>query len=66
MVLVAYAGPVRKSAALRDSVLRLPTDSHLLLVTKTSFSLYLLTDLQSPVLNVNKTSFLSLFLLLLR
>ena len=28
MVLVAYAGPVRPAAALRDSVLCLPTDTH--------------------------------------
>jgi len=28
MVLVAYAGPVRPAAALRDSVLCLPTDIH--------------------------------------
>ena len=35
MVLVAYAGPVRPAAALRDSVLGLPTDIHSLLVNKT-------------------------------
>ena len=34
MVLVAYAGPVRPAAALRDSVLCLPTDIHSLLVNK--------------------------------
>ena len=28
MVLVAYAGPVRPAAALRNSVLCLPTDTH--------------------------------------
>ena len=42
MVLVAYAGPVRPAAALRDSVLCLPTDIHSdihsLLVNKPSFS----------------------------
>ena len=32
MVLVAYAGPVRPAAALRDSVLCLPTDIHSSLV----------------------------------
>ena len=32
MVLVAYAGPVRPAAALRDSVLCLPTDIHSLFV----------------------------------
>ena len=32
MVLVAYAGPVRPAAALRNSVLCLPTDIHSLLV----------------------------------
>ena len=34
MVLVAYAGPVRPAAALRDSVLCLPTDIHSLFVNK--------------------------------
>ena len=42
MVLVAYAGPVRPAAALRDSVfdsvLCLPTDIHSLFVNKPSFS----------------------------
>jgi|NorSeaMetagenome_1021524.scaffolds.fasta_scaffold163992_1 hypothetical protein len=38
MVLVAYAGPVRPEAALRDSVLCLPTDIHSLLVNKPSLS----------------------------
>ena len=38
MVLVAYAGPVRPAAALRDSVLCLPTDIHSLLVNKPSSS----------------------------
>ena len=37
MVLVAYAGPVRPAAALRDSVLCLPTDIHSLLVNKPFF-----------------------------
>ena len=32
MVLVAYAGPMRPAAALRDSVFCLPTDIHSLLV----------------------------------
>ena len=36
MVLVAYAGPVRPAAALRDSVLCLPTDIHSLFVNKPS------------------------------
>ena len=35
---VAYAGPVRPAAALRDSVLCLPTDIHSLLVNKPSSS----------------------------
>ena len=35
MVLVAYAGPVRPAAALRVSVLCLPTDIHSLFVNKT-------------------------------
>ena len=34
MVLVAYAGPVRPAAALRDSVLCLPTDINSLFVKK--------------------------------
>ena len=34
MVLVAYAGPVRPAAALRDSVLCLPTDIQSLFVNK--------------------------------
>ena len=34
MVLVAYAGPVRPAAALRASVLCLPTDIHSLFVNK--------------------------------
>ena len=38
MVLVAYAGPVRPAAALRDSVLCLPTDIHSLPVNKLSSS----------------------------
>ena len=38
MVLVAYAGSVHPAAALRDSVLCLPTDIHSLLVNKTSSS----------------------------
>ena len=38
MVLVAYVGPVRPAAALRDSVLCLPTDIHSLFVNKTSSS----------------------------
>ena len=38
MVLVAYAGPVRQAAALRDSVLCLPTDIHSLFVNKPSSS----------------------------
>ena len=38
MVLVAYAGPVRPAAALRDSVLCLPTDIHSLLVNNPSSS----------------------------
>ena len=38
MVLVAYAGPVRPAAALRDSVLCLPTDIHSLFVNKPSSS----------------------------
>ena len=38
MVLVAYAGPARPAAALRDSVLRLPTDIHSLLVNTPSSS----------------------------
>ena len=36
MVLVAYAGPVRPAAALRASVLCLPTDIHSLFVNKPS------------------------------
>ena len=36
--LVAYAGPVRPAAALRDSVLCLPTDIHSLFVNKPSSS----------------------------
>ena len=36
MVLVAYSGPVRPAAALRDSVLSLPTGIHSLLVNKSS------------------------------
>ena len=42
MVLVAYAGSVRPAAALRDSVLCLPTDIHSLLVNKPSSSTFLL------------------------
>ena len=38
MVLVAYAGSVRPAAALRDSVLCLPTDIHSLFVNKPSSS----------------------------
>jgi len=38
MVLVAYAGPVRPAAALRESVLCLPTDIHSLFVNKPSSS----------------------------
>ena len=38
MVLVAYAGSVHPAAALRDSVLCLPTDIHSLLVNKPSSS----------------------------
>ena len=38
MVLVAYAGPVRPAAALRASVLCLPTDIHSLFVNKPSSS----------------------------
>ena len=38
MVLAAYAGPVRPAAALRDSVLCLPTDIHSLFVNKPSSS----------------------------
>ena len=38
MVLVAYAGPVRPAAALRDSVLCLPTMIHLLTVNYSSSS----------------------------
>ena len=38
MVLVAYAGPVRPAAALRESVLCLPTDIHSLFVDKPSSS----------------------------
>ena len=38
MVLVAYAGPVRPAAALRDSVLCLPPDIHSLFVSKPSSS----------------------------
>ena len=38
MVLVAYAGPVRPAAALRVSVLCLPTDIHSLFVNKPSSS----------------------------
>ena len=38
MVLVAYAGPVRPAAALRDSVLCLPTNIHSLFVNKPSSS----------------------------
>ena len=38
MVLVTYAGPVRPAAALRDSVLCLPTDIHSLFVNKPSSS----------------------------
>ena len=38
MFLVAYAGPVRQAAPLRDSVLCLPTDIHSLLVNKPSSS----------------------------
>ena len=37
-MLVAYAGPVRPAAALRDSVLCLPTDIHSLFVNKPSSS----------------------------
>ena len=37
-VLVAYAGSVHPAAALRDSVLCLPTDIHSLLVNKPSSS----------------------------
>ena len=37
MVLVAYAGPVRPAAALRESVLCLPTDIHSLFVNKGFF-----------------------------
>ena len=40
VVLVAYAGPVRPAAALRDSVLCLPTDIHSLIVNKSSYSSY--------------------------
>ena len=36
MVIVAYAGPVRPAAALRDSVLCIPTDIHSLFVNKPS------------------------------
>ena len=38
MVLVAYSGPVRPAAALRDSVLCLATDIHSLFVNKPSSS----------------------------
>ena len=38
MVLVAYAGSVHPAAALRDSVLCLPTDIHSLFVNKPSSS----------------------------
>ena len=38
MALIAYAGPVRTAAALRDSVLCQPTDIHSLLVNKPSSS----------------------------
>ena len=38
MVLVAYAGPVRPAAALRNRVLCLPTDIHSLFVNKPSSS----------------------------
>ena len=38
MVLVAYAGPVRPAAELRNSVLCLPTDIHSLFVNKPSSS----------------------------
>ena len=38
MVLAAYAGPVRPAAALRASVLYLPTDIHSLFVNKPSSS----------------------------
>ena len=38
MVLAAYAGPVRPAAALRVSVLCLPTDIHSLFVNKPSSS----------------------------
>ena len=37
-MLVAYAGPVRPAAALRNSVLCLPTDIHSLFVNKPSSS----------------------------
>ena len=42
MVLVAYAGSVHPAAALRDSVLCLPTDIHSLLVNKPLLLLLLL------------------------
>ena len=38
MPFVAYAGPVRPAAALRESVLCLPTDIHSLFVNKPSSS----------------------------
>jgi hypothetical protein len=41
MALVAYAGPVRRVAALRDSMLCLPTGFHLLLVNDRNMILYL-------------------------
>ena len=58
MVLVAYAGPVRPAAALRDSVLCLPTDIHSLL-------LLLLLLLLLGVLLVHCVRFEYTFLLLL-
>ena len=56
MVLVAYAGPVRPAAALRDSVLCLPTDIHSLFVNKPSSS----SSSSSSSLHVNKPSSFSL------
>ena len=48
MVLVAYAGPVRPAATLRESVLCLPTDIHALFVNKPSSSSSSSSSLSPP------------------
>jgi hypothetical protein len=58
-VLVAYAGPVRPAAALRDSVLCLPTDIYSLLVNKlssSSSSSSLSLSLGAPQTQASRTS----------